>query len=164
MNNIKKVITNPIGFISFIIILFFLFTSIFSYHIISDKTYMSNDQQLSLSIKNDINSVNFSLTDLSVIAEPTNLKYIPTFDTKVKITSNFIDTFIKGKGALPEAKTFTVLEKNGVIGVIINYSTTNTHRVNIPSETVECNLTKPISFNANLTNFCLSISGYFNLI
>jgi len=51
MNNIKKVIINPIGLISSIIILFFIFISIFSYHIISDQTYMSNDQQLSISTK-----------------------------------------------------------------------------------------------------------------
>jgi len=51
MNSIKKVIINPIALISSIIILFFIFISIFSYHIILDKTYMSNDQQLSLSTK-----------------------------------------------------------------------------------------------------------------
>ena len=51
MNSIKKVIINPIALISSIIILFFIFISIFSYHIILDKIYMSNDQQLSLSTK-----------------------------------------------------------------------------------------------------------------
>ena len=51
MNIIKKVIINPIGLISSSVILFFLLASVFSYHIISDKTYMANDQQLSISNK-----------------------------------------------------------------------------------------------------------------
>jgi len=51
MNSIKKVIINPIGFISTFVILFFTIISIFSYHIIPDGTYMSNNQQLSICTK-----------------------------------------------------------------------------------------------------------------
>ena len=108
------------------------------------------DKAVSLKVKNGSVSVDYTLSDLSVIPEPPALKKLPDFGTQIKIDSNFIDTFIKGKSALPEAKTFTILQKNGVVETIINYFTTNTHRVNIPSETLECNIVDPISFNANL--------------
>ena len=108
------------------------------------------DKAVSLKVKNGAVSVDYTLSDLSVIPEPPALKKIPEFQTQIKIDSAFIDTFIKGKSALPEAKTFTILEKDGEVETIINYFTTNTHRVNIPSETIKCDVVDPISFNANL--------------
>ena len=48
MNNIKKVIFNPLGFLSSLVIVTFTFLSFFAYHIIPDSTYMANDQHLSL--------------------------------------------------------------------------------------------------------------------
>ena len=48
MNNIKKVIFNPLGFLSSLVIVTFTFLSVFAYHIIPDSTYMANDQHLSL--------------------------------------------------------------------------------------------------------------------
>ena len=117
---------------------------------ISMNVTQFGDKAVSLKVKNGTISVDYTLSDLSVIPEPPALKKLPEFETQIKVDSNFIETFIKGKGALPEARTFTILENDGVIETIINYFTTNTHRVNIPCETLECNLINPISFNANL--------------
>ena len=69
----------------------------------------------------------------------------------VSLTSrNFIDTFIKGKGALSDVDTFTVVNGKSGVEVVIGYSSTNTNRVNIPTESESCDIDTPVTFNANL--------------
>ena len=45
---------------------------------------------------------------------------------------------------------FTFVSKNGRVEAIIGYASTNTNRVNIPVECPSCDITDPITFNANL--------------
>ena len=90
------------------------------------------------------------LSDLSVISDPPAMKRLPEFGTKIKLDSNFISTFIKGKGALSGVDTFSVVKSGEGCDVVIGYSSTNTNRVNIPTECETCNVTDPITFNANL--------------
>ena len=67
------------------------------------------------------------------------------------IDSTFINTFIKGKSALSDVDMFTILKnKSGECEVIIGYSSTNTNRVNIPTESESCDIDTPVTFNANL--------------
>jgi hypothetical protein len=112
----------------------------------------AGDKVISLKVKNGTVSVDFTLSDLSVISDPPALKRLPEFQTKVKLDSNFIDTFIKGKGALADVDMFTfVNDKNNTLSAVIGYSSnTNTNRVNIPVETTTNGLTEPVTFNANL--------------
>ena len=113
------------------------------------------DKAVSLKVKNGSVSVDYTLSDLSVIPDPPQLKQLPEFQTQIKVDSNFIDTFIKGKAALSEAETFTIVNE-GDVQVIIGYSSTNTNRVNIPVETKENGMDNNISFNANLFRDVLS--------
>ena len=108
------------------------------------------DKAVSLEVKNGVVSIDYTLSDLSVIPDPPSLKHVPEFQTKIKVDSSFIDTFIKGKAALSEAETFTVVKDGDHAQVIIGYASTNTNRVNIPTETTENGLIDKISFNANL--------------
>ena len=109
------------------------------------------DRTTSLKVKNGSVSIDYVLSDLSVISDPPALKRLPEFQTKVKLDSNFIDTFIKGKGALADVDMFTfVNDKDGKLNAVIGYSSTNTNRVNIPVETETNGLTEPVTFNANL--------------
>ena len=110
----------------------------------------AGDKAYSLKVKNGVVSIDYTLSDLSVIPDPPQLKRVPDFQTQIKVDSSFIDTFIKGKSALSEAATFTVV--NGKTGpqVVIGYASTNTNRVNIPVETTSNGLTDNVSFNANL--------------
>ena len=110
----------------------------------------SGDKAYSLKIKDGAVSIDYTLSDLSVIPDPPTLKRVPDFETNIKVDSNFIETFIKGKSALPDADTFTIVNKNGDTQVIIGYSTINTNRVNIPVSTTINGLLDNISFNANL--------------
>jgi molybdenum cofactor biosynthesis enzyme MoaA len=78
------------------------------------------------------------------------MKRLPEFGTQIKLDRNFIDTFIKGKGALSDVDTFTVVNGKSGVEVVIGYSSTNTNRVNIPVDTTTSDITNPITFNANL--------------
>ena len=113
------------------------------------------DKAVSLKVKNGTVSVDYTLSDLSVIPDPPTLKRVPEFQTNIKIDSHFIDTFIKGKSALSDAETFT-LTTGDETQVVIGYASTNTNRVNIPVETTTNGLTDNISFNANLFRDVLS--------
>ena len=108
------------------------------------------DKAVSLKVKNGPVSVDYVLSDLSVISDPPQMKRLPEFGTKIKLDRSFIDTFIKGKGALSGVDTFTVVKNGEGCDVVIGYSSTNTNRVNIPTECDSCDIDKPITFNANL--------------
>ena len=111
----------------------------------------AGDRAVSLKVKNGPVSVDYVLSDLSVIPDPPALKRLPEFGTKIKLDTKFINTFVKGKAALSDIDTFTILNgKSGGVEVVIGYSSTNTNRVNIPVETESSDLNTPISFNANL--------------
>ena len=108
------------------------------------------DKAVSLKVKNGPVSVDYVLSDLSVISDPPQMKRLPEFGTQIKLDRSFIDTFIKGKSALSDVDTFTLVKNGDGCDVVIGYSSTNTNRVNIPVECTSCDIDKPITFNANL--------------
>ena len=108
------------------------------------------DKAVALKAKNGSVSVDYVLSDLSVIADPPELKRLPDFGTHIKLDAKFIDTFVKGKSALSDLDTFTILKTDNGVEVDICYSSTNTNRVNIPVDTVTEDLTDSVTFNANL--------------
>jgi hypothetical protein len=111
----------------------------------------AGDRAVSLKVKNGSVSVDYVLSDLSVIPDPPALKRLPDFQTQVKLDSQFIDTFIKGKSALADVDMFTFVNDNdGNLSAVIGYSSTNTNRVTIPVETTTNGLKEPVTFNANL--------------
>ena len=111
----------------------------------------AGDKAVTLNVKNKSVSVNYVLSDLSVIPDPPALKRLPDFQTKIKLDSSFIETFIKGKSALSDVDMFTfVNDKDGNLNAVIGYSSTNTNRVTIPVETDTNGLTDAVTFNANL--------------
>ena len=108
------------------------------------------DKAVALKAKNGSVSVDYVLSDLSVIADPPELKRLQDFGTQIKLDAKFIDTFVKGKSALSDVDTFTILKTDNGVEVVIGYSSTNTNRVNIPVDTVTEDLTDSVTFNANL--------------
>jgi hypothetical protein len=114
------------------------------------KVTKFGDRSVSLKAENGSVSFDYTLSDLSIIPDTPSLKRLPTFGTKIKIDTKFINTFIKGKTALSETETFTVINTGDNLEIIIGYSSTNTNRVNIPVETETNDLNEPVSFSANL--------------
>ena len=93
----------------------------------------------------------YMLSDLSVIPSVPDLKNLPSeYELEVNVDSYFINTFIAGKGALPETDTFTVVSKNDKVNVVIGYSNQASNRVTIPVEVSEFKEIEPVSFNANM--------------
>ena len=103
------------------------------------------DKAVSLKVKNGSTSIDYVLSDLSVIPDPPALKKLPNFGTRIKIDNNFINTFIKGKSALSDVDTFTIVKNGDGIDIVIGYSSTNTNRVNIPVNVDVSDLENPIS-------------------
>ena len=110
----------------------------------------SGDKAIALEISDQYSTVNFMLSDKSVINQPPPLKGIPEFQLKIKVDTNFITRFIGGKSALPDTDTFTVITSDDGVKLVIGYSSINTNRVTIPVETETYENIDNVSFNANL--------------
>jgi hypothetical protein len=110
----------------------------------------SGDKSIALKVSDVHSSVNYMLSDVSVINKPPQLKEIPEFQLKIDVTPNFISKFISGKGALSDTDNFTVITDDNGTKLVIGYSTVNTNRVTIPVTTSESANIENVSFNANI--------------
>ena len=110
----------------------------------------AGDKSVSLDLSDNLVNVNYMLSDLSVISEAPQLKTIPDMNVKIKVDTKFINTFIRGKNALSDIDTFTVIANDKKTEIVIGYSTINSNRISIPVETELAEDIKNISFNANL--------------
>jgi len=123
------------------------------------KLTSSGDKFISVDITDSKSktSAKYMLSDLSVIPTPPELKNLPSdWDLDIKVDSNFISTFISGKGALADTESFTIITKNDKVEVVIGFSNVATNRVTIPVEVSEYKEIEPISFNANMFSNILS--------
>ena len=110
---------------------------------------------ISLKIFDSIASVNFTLADLLTIPKPPHLttELLSQPDAVIDIDTKFIDTFIKGKNALPDAETFTILDNDSGsdLKIIIGYSSMiNTNKVTIPVKVKDKLFPDSLSFNAEI--------------
>ena len=108
-----------------------------------------DNKAVSLMLSDNKASVNFMLSDLSVINKPPEMKRVPDFEVKIKVDTDFIKKFVVGKTALQDTDTFTVLTDDDV-KVVIGYSNINTNRVTLPVETESYEDIDNVSFNAEL--------------
>lgn len=118
-----------------------------------DVTYdlkSSGDKAIALEVTDQHSSVNFMLSDKSVINQPPALKQLPDFQVKIKVDTQFILRFISGKSALSDTDTFTVISNDNGVEVVIGYASINTNRVTIPVQTEDAENINNVSFNANL--------------
>ena len=116
----------------------------------------SGDKSIALKVSDSTSSVNYMLTDTSIINEPPTLKSIPEFELNIDVTPQFISKFIAGKGALGETDNFTIITGSGSVKVVIGYSSVNKNRVTIPVTTNKANDIDNVSFNANIFKEVLS--------
>ena len=112
-----------------------------------------DDRLVGLLISDTNTEVNFMLSDLSVIPTAPKVKEIKSFDVEIPIDADFIDRFVKAKGALPDVDSFTLLmnKKGDKLELVIGYASINSNRVKVavaPTSGKD-KLEKPISFNAN---------------
>jgi len=92
--------------------------------------------------------VQYMLAAPSVIPAVPDLKALPPFDVEVTLNDDFINKFIKSKGALSDADTFTFTSKAGKSEIILGYSSINSNRISIDVATNSTEDVEPIAFSA----------------
>ena len=92
--------------------------------------------------------VQYMLAAPSVIPAVPDLKALPPFDAEVTLNDDFINKFIKSKGALSDADTFTFTVKDKKAEIILGYSSINSNRISIAVETTAKEDIEPIAFSA----------------
>ena len=110
----------------------------------------AGDKAISLKISDSTSSVNYILSDTSIISDPPNMKDEPEFELNIDVTPQLISKFIAGKSALPENDNFTVVTDGNSTSLVIGYSSINTHRVTITATTSKFSKIDKVSFNANI--------------
>ena len=110
----------------------------------------AGDKSIALKVSDSSSSVNYMLSDTSIISKPPQLKTVPNFELKIDVTPNFMNKFISGKSALAETDNFTVITDGSETKLVIGYASINTNRVIIPVTTTESSNIDNVSFNANI--------------
>jgi len=105
---------------------------------------------VSIDLVDNSNDVTYMLSDLSVVQRSKGLKQVPAFNLSFDLTKDFVDTYIRAKGALSETKIFTLLkDKSGTYKVVLGYSQVNTNRITMGIDGgADSTVDRPISFNA----------------
>ena len=116
----------------------------------------AGDKGIALKVSDSSSSVNYILSDISIISKPPQLNDIPEFELNIDVTSQFINKFIAGKGALTETDNFTVLTDETNTKLVIGYASINTHRVTLPVTTSKISNIDNLSLNATIFKEILS--------
>jgi len=106
------------------------------------------EKSISLNIKSDKTKVNYQLAELAVIPAVPDLKSLPDFDIQIELDNAFIDRFIKGKNALSDVDTFTILTEKGDLNLVLGYSNVNSNRITYTVHSSYGAEVKAISFSA----------------
>ena len=92
--------------------------------------------------------VQYMLAAPSVIPAVPDLKALPSFDSDLTLDDEFVSKFIKSKGALADADTFTFTCKDNKGEIILGYSSINSNRISINVNCVCDTDIEPIAFSA----------------
>lgn len=115
-----------------------------------DLTVVS-DKAVSMNISDNVLDMSFILADMSVVRDVPALTQVPDWHCSIDITNDFIDKYIKSKGALPNAENFGIRCKNGKAELVINYSEINDNRIQFQIDNAEVHSDMSIvCFQANL--------------
>jgi hypothetical protein len=90
----------------------------------------------------------YMLAAPSVIPAVPDLKALPPFNVEITLDNEFVNKFVKSKGALSDADTFTFTCKDNKGEIILGYSSINSNRISI---SVDCKCegdVDPIAFSA----------------
>ena len=98
----------------------------------------------------------FVLAKPGVIPDVPELKKIPEFDTLINLDSQFINSFIKSKGALTEAEHFTVRPVENGVEFVIGHLDHHSNRITMMVKSGAVALEGSVTFNADLFKEVLS--------
>ena len=109
-----------------------------------------DNMPVAFKLSDSIMKADYVLAAIGVIPDVPALKNTPEFNTIVNIDSQFINSFIRGKGALGDVDTFAINPVDGGVEFVIGYSDINSNRISIKAKSDAVNMTDSIVFNANL--------------
>ena len=109
-----------------------------------------DDNPVAFHLTDSVISADYVLAAIGVIPDVPELKNIPEFTTLVNLDSQFINSFIRGKGALADVETFTVNPVDNGVEFVIGYSDINSNRISIKVQSGAVDMTESITFNAEL--------------
>jgi hypothetical protein len=92
--------------------------------------------------------VNYMLAADSVIPNVPDLKALPEFDVEISLDTDFVNKFVKSKGALADSDSFTFVSKDGVSEVVLGYSSINSNRISLKVNATVGGDVDAISFSA----------------
>jgi hypothetical protein len=110
----------------------------------------SGDKAVGMTFDDSNTEVTFVLADATVIPAVPDLKKLPPFELTIEMDEQFINTFVKAKGALSDVDTFAVMSEGDdkTADVILGFSSLNTNRVKLKAKTTEATELKATSFSA----------------
>lgn len=102
-----------------------------------------------ITFSDDQTKASYALADKANIPVAPNMKSIPEFDVSVTLDAKFLNTFVKAKGALPDADKFTIIvNKDKSVEVVLGHSDRNTNRIAIKTTADVVQSIDEISFSA----------------
>jgi|TARA_B100000959_G_scaffold222476_1_gene235513 hypothetical protein len=112
----------------------------------------SEDTAISVKLEDVNASINYMLSDKTVIPQVPEMKNVPEFQLTLEIDSNFVSRFIASKNALTDKETFTIVtdKDRESCDCILGYSSINSDRITIPVNVDQFNDMDLLSFNADL--------------
>ena len=96
------------------------------------KVNNADGTAFSINLSDTTTNITFMLADLSVIRQVPQMKQLPDFNVKIKLTKDFVEKYVRSKNALPETENFAVESDALGTEMILNYSTLNTNRITWP--------------------------------
>ena len=111
-------------------------------------TKKNGDKVTAINMTDDNAKVDYVLADPAVIPAAPDLKQLPAFDVEIKLDQKVMNTFLKAKGALSDAETFTVISDGDAAQVVLGYSDMNTNRITLDVETTKNTKLNPTNFSA----------------
>ena len=90
----------------------------------------------------------YMLAAPSVIPAVPDLKALPNFNVTITLDDEFVNKFVKSKGALADADTFTFTCKDNKGEIILGYSSINSNRISISVDCTSDGDVNPIQFSA----------------
>ena len=115
-----------------------------------------DNMPVAFKLSDSIMKADYVLAAIGVIPDVPALKNTPEFNTIVNIDSQFINSFIRGKGALGDVDTFAINPVDNGVEFVIGYSDINSNRISIKAKSDAVNMKDSIVFNANLFKELLS--------
>lgn len=114
----------------------------------------SDDQSriINLDVLDGENVTTITVSDLDMIAQSAKMKTLPPFNAEIIFDAEFKDRFLMAKSGLPGVEGFTVMmNKKGVLELVIGYSNINSSRSSLKPKTVDGKdkVDEPLHFNAD---------------